>query len=386
MRDDQRPGDQQHPDDEDERFDDALDDLFGPDDDEEVTRPRPSRQQPQPPGGTTPPSYDYSPDPGHRHDVDEPLSGPDEAADEAASRTSHSQALPGSGTPPPPPSYDRSSTTSQPTATQTTIPVSRRPAGRNWRRIACFGCLAAVGIPALCLLILLIIGLIVDTPDSDPTQVGVFIDDGTVENVTETSILETPPSDSSGSQDSSGSSDLEEPFRSIMDGRQPIEIEVEGESGFGALDKPIPLAVRAPLGDGWDLQVQSVTRNANQMIEDANMFNDPPAEDRQFIIATVAVTNTGAGERTFDASFRLRLVSTTSGNTYTTFDEFDRCGVVPDATTDDPVPTGQANTGNVCWQVRIDDLDSLVVYSEDFSESEAAIWFALTGDDIIASE
>ena len=401
MRDDQRPGPHRHPDDEDDRFDDALDDLFGPDDDEEVTRPQPSRQQPQPPGGTVPPPVEYVPDPSHQHHTEEPLPGLDEGEKETQPRPSGQRPQPAAGsTPPPreyvpdpdhvhegdepvlgpanrlpPPSYSTSSTDSRPTATETTIPVSRESGGRNWRRIACFGCLAAVGIPALCLAALIVIGLIVDPPETDPTQVGVFIDDGTIEEVTEVAPTEAPTRASSESGDSVSFEQLDEPFRSIMDGRQPLDIEVDGESGFGALDKPVPLMIRAPLGDGWDLAINSITPNANQLIANANMFNEPPAEGRQFVVASISATNTGADKRTFDASFRLRLASATSGNTYTTFDELDRCGVVPEAVTDDPIAEGESNTGNVCWQVRIDDLDGLVVYSESFNEGEVAIWF-----------
>jgi hypothetical protein len=187
MRDDQRPDRRQG--DEDDDFDDALDDLFGPDDDQ--IEPRPSRQQPQPAGGSTPPPYEYTPDPNHDHETDEPgtISGP-RPTDQEAEPTAGSEPPAHEKTPGPPrehereldvheledppwPSYDTATATSQ--TQQTSIPVSPSPRGRNWRRIACFGCLAAVGIPALCLLALLIIGLIVGPSEAEPTNSGLFV-------------------------------------------------------------------------------------------------------------------------------------------------------------------------------------------------------------------
>ncbi len=163
-----------------------------------------------------------------------------------------------------------------------------------------------------------------------------------------------------------------------MDGREPLVIEIDGEAGFGTLAKPVPLLTIAPLGDGWELQINSVTTDANQIVADTNMFNEPPAEGRQYVIANVTASNATEAANTFDASFRLRLAGTESGNIYTTFDETDRCGVIPEPVEDGEFAPNQSTTGNLCWQVRSEDVDSLVLFSENFSEDDGAIWFAVT--------
>ena len=345
MRDDERSTGPDHPEEEEERFDDALDDLFGPDEDDNVTRPRPSEQRPQPPGGSSPPPRAYEPDPEHHEADARHVFGPDNA--------------------PPPPSYDTFDVTPEPAPEQTSIPVSTARQGRNWRRIACFGCLVLVGVPALCLLALIVIGLVAGDPETEPAESGVFVD---ATPATDPTAAPTPPASAGGSP----------AVEALMVGRAPLTIVIDGEAGFGTVDKPVPLTVGAELGDGWELQVNAVTENADQSVADANMFNDPPALGRQFLIAKITATNDTGAAAIFDASFRLRLAGASSGNTYTTFDTADRCGVIPEPVEDEAVPIGGTVSGNVCWQVRTSDVERLVLYNESFSELDGAIWFAVT--------
>ncbi|CAN5780726.1 hypothetical protein BH23CHL2_BH23CHL2_05330 [soil metagenome] len=256
---------------------------------------------------------------------------------------------------------------------QTSIPVSTQRLGRDWRKIACFGCLVLVGIPALCLLALIILGMIADSDTSEPTVVGVFVDQVTPEE-------EVPAAPTILEPDN-----LPEPYRTIMDGRAPATIDVAGETGYGALDKPVPVGVPAPVGGGWNLQIVSIVQNADQIVADANMFNDPPQAGRQYVVANVTATRRTEPAEIFDASFQLRLVGTVTGTVYTTFDTSDRCGVIPDPVPDVQVISGESVNGNVCWQVRVEDLPELVLYNESFDDLDPAIWFSVTSNGVSAS-
>lgn len=363
MRDDQRPFGHDHQDEEEERFDDALDELFGPDEDDQETRPRPSVQQPQPAAGSTPPSRAYEPDTHHHQMDDEHVIGVENE--------------------PPPASYTVVDEVPEAATSFSTAIAPERVVGpaesgrvtRDWRRIACFSCLAVVGIPALCLLALIILGIFADTDsDATPTVSGFFVDNTPTPDPTQAAGGPAQPVET-GSLNERG-----EPFSTIMDGREQLGIEVDGAVGIGRLNSPVPVTVAAPLGDGWTLQINSVIPFANQIIADANRFNKPPASDRQFVMANVTATNSTGDPGTFDASFRLRLVGVSTGILYTTFEDPDRCRVVPDDYRDIEIAPGESASGNVCWQVRIEDVNNLILYSENFSEDEGAIWFNLTLD------
>lgn len=348
MHDNQRPDPEQHGDDPEDQWDDALDDLFGPDEDEQDTRPRPTRQSPQPAGGNQPPPRAYVPDREHHPVDDEHVPGPENA--------------------PPSSSYDTSEAPPARPPGETSIPVSTQRLGRDWRKIACFGCLVLVGIPALCLAALIVLGLVAGEDTGEPTVVGVFVD-----QATPTAATVPQPEE------------LSEPYRTIMDGRSPVTIEVDGDSGYGALDKPVPIRVAAPVGGGWNLQINSIVENADQIVTEANMFNDPPAAARQYLIANITATRRTEPAELFQASFRLRLVGTITGTIYTTFDSTDRCGVIPEPVPDLEIISGESVTGNLCWQVLTEDVPGLVLYNESFSGLDPAIWFAVTSSGVSAS-
>lgn len=124
-------------------------------------------------------------------------------------------------------------------------------------------------------------------------------------------------------------------------------------------NQPHPYRRVGPLSDGWTLAVVSVTPNATSLVLAENQFNDPPAPGRQFFIARVMATFTGAGSDAFAGSFRLEAVGA-SNVAYTTFD--DSCGVIPDEISSTDVFTGGAVTGNVCWSVLSSDVPSLVMF------------------------
>ncbi len=343
MRDEQRQDRENQDEDIDERFDDALDDLFGEDEDD------PTSGSPAPAGAET---------------TDEPLPDPEpavpvppESLDVAATVSPIEQAPPDH-----PPIMAAPGVPHAHGLEFATPPEEKR---RDYRKIACFGCLFLVGIPALCFAALIAWGLASGTDDSEPTAFGRFVDDAVS---TGTATLTTRETERSGTATSSGGE------TSTSAGRTPAS----GQETAGNFEELVQTGELAPLGNGWDLRIDQVTEDANQIVADANMFNDPPLDGRQFLIASVTATNNTGASATFDASFVLRLIGTVTGGEYTTFEQTDRCGVIPDPFPENEIPPGASATGNVCWQVPIDDLPSLILFYEDYDEDSEKTLFVVT--------
>lgn len=139
----------------------------------------------------------------------------------------------------------------------------------------------------------------------------------------------------------------------------------------------VPFGEGAELGDSWVLRVDEVIHDATQMVLDENSFNDPPVAGRQYLIATVTLLNRGDEPRAFDATFRLRLRGANSGLEYLTFDDSSFCGVVPDRFPESAIEPGEQLTGNLCWGVQVEDLNSLILYSENYDNQEREIQFKI---------
>lgn len=125
MRDDQRP----KPDEPDERFEDALADLFGDD-----------------------------------------VPAPDATTTEPDDTAPHSESQPAASVPPEP-SVATSSTSLEPPVPPVRQPVAgdRPAARRSWRFFVGLGCVACVGLLVLCVVTLAVIGFIVgDSPTATP--------------------------------------------------------------------------------------------------------------------------------------------------------------------------------------------------------------------------
>jgi hypothetical protein len=128
----------------------------------------------------------------------------------------------------------------------------------------------------------------------------------------------------------------------------------------------------APL---WTMKVVAVQPDAGAAVIANNRFNKVPAGFQDFMV-TVQVTYDGPSGR-FDAS-ELGAVGA-SGIGYTTFGN--SCGVIPQPS---PGPNflggwpeqfaGSTLSGNVCWQVPVGDVSSLVMYVRN---SSSPAFFAL---------
>ncbi len=139
---------------------------------------------------------------------------------------------------------------------------------------------------------------------------------------------------------------------------------------------PIPLGQAGRAGD-WAITVTAVYPDAWSMIQAANMFNDPPAQGKQFYMVAVSATYLGTTAARLDAGLGMRGIGA-SNVAYTTFGN--SCGVLPDPnlyTHDPEVFTGGVVSGNAaCWEISAADASSLVMYFQPFP-SGATGWFAL---------
>jgi hypothetical protein len=143
----------------------------------------------------------------------------------------------------------------------------------------------------------------------------------------------------------------------------------------GTRELPIPFGSEGLSGE-WRIRVLGTIRDATALVLAENQFNEPPPADRQFYIAKVRVTYTGAGSESFDGSYRLRAVGNEAVE-YTTF--YDSCGVIPDEITDAEVFTGGTIEGHLCWSIRSADAASLVMYDDGPAFTDASrVFFALT--------
>lgn len=158
---------------------------------------------------------------------------------------------------------------------------------------------------------------------------------------------------------------------------EPVEEdESEADGEEGSRGNPIPPGESARVGD-WEIAVVDVTPNATEQIMAHNEFNDPPAEGRQFLMATLEATYVGEESGDFWIDVAAGVVG--EGNvTYTTFE--DTCGSIPDSIDEsgEAFEGGQIS-GNTCWSVESEEVDSLVMFIEDSMafDRSGRVWFAL---------
>ena len=163
---------------------------------------------------------------------------------------------------------------------------------------------------------------------------------------------------------------LEEPT-SLLTTTTPIE-----PGRAGSLSEPLPVGEVAVVGD-WVVRVVSVDAEAGKEVEAENEFKDPPGDGKVFFMATLEATYQGSDSSTFWVDMTLKTV----GPSNVAYEAFDAsCGVIPNSI-DNAGETflGGTITGNACWEVDVQDADSLILIAEQtFSLEPTRVLFALT--------
>ena len=132
----------------------------------------------------------------------------------------------------------------------------------------------------------------------------------------------------------------------------------------GTRTDPIPRGQSADISY-WRIEIVGYRQNANEIIA-AIPLNDPPAEGRQFVMATFKLTNTGTGNGSF-LDLDLGAISALANASDAPYSPYsDSCGVVPD----DPrtrlsevtqIPPGGTVKVNICWSVKTGDANGLLI-------------------------
>jgi hypothetical protein len=143
-------------------------------------------------------------------------------------------------------------------------------------------------------------------------------------------------------------------------------------SGPGSRTQPFPPGAPGDLADGWQLVVTGVTPDAWTGIHNDFPSTTAPASDQSDYMVRVQATFLGQGTGVF-SGMRLALLS----GTQSTYDQLhNACGTVPDMVPPNLMTPGGSVRGNVCFIVRATDIDSLVLFDNQSTESDR-IYFAL---------
>jgi hypothetical protein len=148
---------------------------------------------------------------------------------------------------------------------------------------------------------------------------------------------------------------------------------------IGGRHNPIPVGQSKAVGE-WTLRVRNVTPDATNLVLAENQFNDPPAQRHQFLLVTLdgRLSDSAADSETFWTEMSLKVL----GSRSLAFDQSQAdCGVIPSDLFDAPeVFPGGRIQGNVCWEVRQSETDSLLLIAEPLFGSVTAqpVYFSLS--------
>ena len=147
------------------------------------------------------------------------------------------------------------------------------------------------------------------------------------------------------------------------------------ETKIGALGErrnPIPVDQEARVGD-WEVRVVDARPNANQIILDENMFNNPPKEGNQYVLVSLEATYAGDGSSTFWIDMLYSFVGGKGGS----FDV--AVAVAPDAITSaDEALSGGSIAGNLVFEAPSDQVPGgTLLLEEAFSHDQARVFFAV---------
>ncbi|MCK9439829.1 MAG: hypothetical protein M0Q13_00185 [Methanothrix sp.] len=140
---------------------------------------------------------------------------------------------------------------------------------------------------------------------------------------------------------------------------------------LGTRENPLPIGTTMDLGDGWQIKILKVYPDATQKIRNENPFNGKPDEGNQYFMATIEARYSGEKEESFPGRYRLHVVGASS-----LVSEPPLWGVVPnDLPINQDVFPGGVISGNVYWEIKSSDADSLVLYDD---KAEDRIFYSLS--------
>jgi hypothetical protein len=145
----------------------------------------------------------------------------------------------------------------------------------------------------------------------------------------------------------------------------------------GARENPYAIGQTGAIGNGWNLRVVSVTPNANDQVvayhDPGGFENHPPPPGAQDFMASIILTYTGGGSsNAFDNVLDLLDAEGSHNARYAYYS----CGVPPAPNFENvsgDLFSGQSITGNVCFQIAVNDVDTLLATVDVVKP----VWWAL---------
>lgn len=119
----------------------------------------------------------------------------------------------------------------------------------------------------------------------------------------------------------------------------------------------------------WEIRVLDVVADATDLIAAEASFNEPPTDGHQFYLVTLEATYVGDESSSFFLDMTWESVGS-EGVIYSVFNA--DCGFIPDGISfaGEAFPGGTV-TGNVCWEIRQADADSLVMMLSEFTFNDS---------------
>jgi hypothetical protein len=157
------------------------------------------------------------------------------------------------------------------------------------------------------------------------------------------------------------------------EGEKTEQTNSETKAELGTRENPIPIGIgqKAKIGSNWEITILEIVPDAWSIIEAENMFNEPPEEGYQYVMAKVQVSYIGEESGTPWVDLSLRYLGS-DGNSYS-----EGVGVVPKAFSDigEQFP-GATAEGNVGWAVPADAVSGgKIIVEESFSFEDRRVFF-----------
>lgn len=155
------------------------------------------------------------------------------------------------------------------------------------------------------------------------------------------------------------------------EGEKTEQTNSETKAELGTSENPIPIGQKAKIGSNWEITILEIVPDAWSIIEAENMFNEPPEEGYQYVMAKVQVSYIGEESGTPWVDLSLRYLGS-DGNSYSK-----GVGVVPKAFSDigEQFP-GATAEGNVGWAVSADAVSGgKIIVEKSFSFEDTRVFF-----------
>lgn len=142
-----------------------------------------------------------------------------------------------------------------------------------------------------------------------------------------------------------------------------------GKAPVGTRENPAPLGTEVKVGDNWRVAVVDIVEDAWPIIREENMFNEPPAEGHQFVMARLKFTYVGNESGTPWLDLMTGYLGA-NGVLYWRGGDTS-CGVIPDPIYDvDELFPGASAEANVCWSVPSSAVKGGLIAVEEFLSSD----------------